>query len=44
MEEIRKLSSGFRNKEYVLIKEQKVTFNSWKNGIRRVQTKIAHFY
>jgi hypothetical protein len=44
MEDIEKMSALFKGKDTVMIREQCVTANSWKNGVRRVQAKINIFY
>jgi hypothetical protein len=44
MAEVQRLSGGFRGKEAAQVGEQCVTASSWKNGVRRVQAKLTHFY
>lgn len=44
MTEVQQQSSNFRGKEVFQVGEQYVTASSWKNGVRRVQAKLAHFY
>lgn len=44
MGEVQRLSSNFRGKETLQVGEQCVTASSWKNGVRRVQAKLTHFY